>query len=65
MGGVQEGDGTLWLSVNGGAEEPVAPGIIRKRLPGGYNVFAFRFEGAGAAYLKSFSDVDGTLLLFR
>jgi len=61
----QEGDGTLWLSVNGGAEEPVAPGIIRKRLAGGDNVFAFRFEGAGVAYLKNFSDVNGTLLLMK
>ena len=62
---LQDGAGTLWLSVNGGAEEPVAPGIIRKRLAGGDNVFAFRFEGAGAAYLKSFNDANGTMLLFR
>ena len=57
--------GTRASSLNGGAEEPVAPGVIRKRLAGGDNVFAFRFEGAGAAYLKSFSDVNGTLLLLR
>ena len=57
--------GTRASSLSGGAEEPVAPRIIRKRLAGGNNVFAFRFEGAGAAYLKSFSNVDGTVLLLR
>ena len=62
---LQDGAGTLWLSVNGGEEEQVSPGILRKRLASGSNMFAFRFEGAGAAYLKSFSDLNGTLLLFR
>ena len=62
---LQDGAGTLWLSVNGGEEEPVSPGLFRKRVSGGDNVFAFRFEGSGAAYLMSFNDANGTMLLFR
>ena len=48
-----------------GAEETVSPGLFRKRVSGGDNVFAFRFEGTGTAYLKSFNDANGTMLLFR
>ena len=38
--------------------------IVARGLAGD-NVFAFRFEGTGVAYLRNFSDVNGTLLLLK
>ena len=61
----QEGEGTLWLAVNGGEEEPVSPGVLKKHLAAGEHVFAFRFDGAGNAYLTNFADLSGTMLIFR
>ena len=61
----QEGEGTLWLAVNGGEEEPVAPGILKKHLAAGEHVFAFRFDGAGAAFLSNFADLTGMMIIFR
>ena len=61
----QEGEGTLWLAVNGGEEEPVSPGILKKHLAAGEHVFAFRFDGAGSAFLTNFADLTGMMLIFR
>ena len=61
----QEGEGTLWLAVNGGEEVPVSPGTLKKHLDAGEHVFAFRFDGAGSAYLTNFADLSGTVLIVR
>jgi len=60
------GEGTLYLSVNGGEETAVsASGAQTLHLPAGANTLAFRYAGSGSATLSDFVDFAGTLLLFR
>ena len=60
------GEGTLYLSVNGGEEMSVAaPGTQTLVLPAGANTLAFRYAGTGSATLSDFADFAGTMLIFR
>ena len=60
------GEGTLYLSVNGGEEVAVAAaGTQTLVLPAGANTLAFRYAGTGSATLSDFADFAGTMLIFR
>ena len=60
------GEGTLYLSVNGGEEIVVqTSGEKLLNLPPGANILAFRCSGNGLAVLSDFSVACGMRLIFR
>lgn len=60
------GEGTLYLSVNGGEETAVqASGEKTLNLPSGVNALAFRYAGTGSAVLSDFSVISGMMLIVR